>query len=246
MLEDATDWIGNQAARLSRPYLGYYHLYPPHAPYVVRRDFADLFTADGYQPVRKPRHFILEGGGAEEILLDEKRLAYNQAIRYVDVEFGRLMEELEQSGQLENTWVILTSDHGEMFERGIAGHLRTMFYQSLVKTPLLIFKPRQTERVDVHQPTSAIDLIPTLLHLTGRQIPDHLEGVVLPPFGSPPTERSIFALDAQHNPPDEPLSLYTAMLLKWPYKLTQYTGYDYLADSKPFFELYNLTADPEN
>ena len=67
LLKDATDWIGKQAARLPRPYLSYYHLYPPHAPYVVRRDFADLFIADGYQPVRKPRHFILQGAALKRL-----------------------------------------------------------------------------------------------------------------------------------------------------------------------------------
>ncbi|HKJ28019.1 MAG TPA: sulfatase-like hydrolase/transferase, partial [Anaerolineales bacterium] len=176
---------------------------------------------------------------------DAFRLAYNQAIRYVDVEFGRLMEGLEQSGQLENTIVILTSDHGEMFERGLTEHTRPVYYQSSIHVPLLIFMPGQKERVDIHETTSALDIIPTLLHLTGKTSPDILEGEVLPPFAETDPDRSIFVMDARDNPPEENLSLYSAMIRKGPFKFTQYFGYPQLPNHVPFYELYNVVEDPE-
>ncbi len=245
LLEDSTDWIVEQAKELPRPYLSYIHLFPPHEPYVVRNDFENTFRGDGYKPVRKPTHFFTKIKFSSYEETDELRLAYNQAIRYVDVEFGRLMEGLEKAGQLNNTIVILTSDHGEVFERGLTEHIRPVFYQAIIQVPLLIFMPNQTDRVDIFETTSALDMIPTLLHITGKKIPGILEGTVLPPFAIPESPRSFFAMDARNNPPDKKLSLYTAMLRKGPYKFTQYYGYKQLPGNQPYFELYNLEQDPE-
>jgi arylsulfatase A-like enzyme len=110
---------------------------------------------------------------------------------------------------------------------------------------MLIFLPDQSERVDIYNPTSALDVIPTLLHLAGLNFPQKLEGAILPPFANSNPNRSIFAMDARDNHPDQSLSLYTAMLRKGPYKFTQYYGYQQLPDHQPFFELYNLEEDPE-
>jgi arylsulfatase A-like enzyme len=245
LLEDATDWIIEQTKELQGPYLSYIHLFPPHDPYVVRKDFADTFRNDGYKPIRKPKHFFTKIKFTSYEETDELRLAYNQAIRYVDAEFRRLMEGLENAGQLKNTIVILTSDHGEMFERGLTEHIRPVFYQSIIQVPLLIFLPNQTDRIDIFETTSALDIIPTLLHLAGKNTPGILEGDTLPPFANPGPLRSIFAMDARNNSPDEKLSLYTAMIRKGPFKFTQYYGYKQLPNDQPYFELYNLEQDPE-
>ena len=246
MLEDATDWAAEQIQTLPRAYLTYIHNFPPHDPYVVRNDFAETFKGDSYTPVRKPEHFFTKILSHTDEETDELRLAYNQAIRYVDAEFSRLMEMLEQNGQLENTIVVLTSDHGEMFERGLTEHTRPVFYESVIHVPLMIFLPGQTERVDIYDPTSALDIIPTLLHLAGKTPTDDLlDGTVLPPFADYDTNRSVFAMDARSNPTDEKLSLYTAMIRKGPYKFTQYYGYPQLPNKTEYFELYHLEDDPE-
>jgi arylsulfatase A-like enzyme len=245
MLEDATDWMIEQLKELPRPYLSYVHLFPPHDPYVVRNDFANTFVNDDYFPIRKPDHFFTRIRYHDNESTDKLRLAYNQAIRYVDVEFGRLMENLEKDGQLDNTIVIMTSDHGEMFERGLTEHNRPVFFQSVIRVPLMIFMPGQKERLDIFEPTSALDIIPTLLHLTGKTQPSILEGTVLPPFTEYDPYRSVFSMDARNNPPEEKLSLYTAMIRKGPYKFTQYFGYKQLPNKKDYFELYNLEEDPE-
>ena len=64
---------------------------------------------------------------------------------------------------LDDTYVIVTSDHGEMFERGIRGHVTPTLYEPVIRVPLLIAKPGQREREDVYAPTSCVDLLPTLL-----------------------------------------------------------------------------------
>ncbi len=62
-------------------------------------------------------------------------------ILYADKEFGRFFDYLDSSGLLDNTWVVLTSDHGEMFERGIDGHDTEVLYEPVIRIPLMIFEP---------------------------------------------------------------------------------------------------------
>src|SRR3989304_4147872 len=94
------------------------------------------------------------------------------------------MSILEGAGVLENTWVLLTSDHGELFERAIWQHTTPVLYQPVIRIPLLIFQPGRTTRLDVHTPTSAVDILPTLRHVTGSEPVSWSEGLVLPPFSN--------------------------------------------------------------
>ena len=67
---------------------------------------------------------------------------YESSIAYLDEQIGRLFDELRSRGLLENTLVIVTSDHGEHFqERGFSGHGMSV-YRREIHVPLLIFPPR--------------------------------------------------------------------------------------------------------
>ncbi|MCP4423351.1 MAG: sulfatase-like hydrolase/transferase [Chloroflexi bacterium] len=241
ILEDAVDWIQEQVKTMPKPFFGYFHLLPPHEPYNTRRDFIDVFK-DGWQPVEKELHFSSEKHPHK--FLNRQRREYDEFLAYTDAEFGRLYDALEEDGRLDNTYFVVTSDHGELFERGIRGHVTMTLYDPLLHVPLLISKPGQRERVDVHTPTSGVDLLPTFLQATGQPIPDWCEGEPLPTFGdAPPREdRSIFALEAKSNPKQGALTKHTAVIVKNPYKLIQYTGYPNHPDHS---EMYNLADDPE-
>jgi arylsulfatase A-like enzyme len=218
---------------------------PPHAPYSTRAEFYNTFVVDDYLPVEKRQHFLGYGLGQE--MLNRSRQQYDSFILYADAEFGRLIDAMEANGSLANTWVILTSDHGEMFERGIQQHSVPAFYQPLARVPLMILPPGQSARKDFYAPTSALDLLPTLLHLSGEPVPDLLEGDVLPPYAPHIREenRAVFCMDARGNNPFQPLKRGTIMLVKDNYKLAYYFGYNQLPDGKPYFELYDLAEDPE-
>ena len=192
-MEDAIDWIQEQAATLPQPYLGYFHLLPPHAKYKPRREFFDKFVGDGFVPQMKPTHPLANRPNEDN--LNRSRKLYDEYMLYVDAELGRLYDYLESEGHLENTWLVLTSDHGEMFERGIYGHRQPTFHQPVIHVPLLIFEPGQQERQDIYTPTSALDIVPTMLHLTGHAIPGVMDGQILPPFNHSdlPAARSIYA-----------------------------------------------------
>jgi arylsulfatase A-like enzyme len=237
-LEEAVDWIKEKTKTNNQPFLGYVHLLPPHYPYTTRADFVDRFR-DNWQPPLKP----------ESVFADETndiitlRRHYDEFVGYVDAEFGRLFHELKDSGALENTYLIFTSDHGEMFERGIWQHSTPALYEPILHIPLMIWRPGQTKRIDVHTQTSCVDVLPTLLQVTGQPIPDWCQGEVLPTLGSAADDdRSLFAVDSKENSKFLPLSQGSLAHYQGPYKLTYYFGYQQYQD---FYEFYNLKDDPE-
>jgi arylsulfatase A-like enzyme len=229
---------------LPQPFMGYFHFLPPHAPYTTRADFVDRFD-DGWRPLRKPQHFF--DSQARPSAIPRWRQQYDEFISYVDAEFGKFFDRLVESGLLENTILVLTSDHGEINERGLVLHGKNVFYDPIMKVPLLIFDPDRRERVDIYDPTSAIDIMPTLLQLTGQPIPEWAEGQVLAPYraAAENESRSVFSMAAVDSNQNRPFSVGTYALLRDGYKYTYYEGYEELPDGQPYHEMYHLETDPE-
>lgn len=244
LLEEAIDSITEMLTSTPQPFAGYFHFWPPHEPYCTHKDFYRRFFKDGYQAMSKPLdQFGLESNreGA-----DKQRTLYDEFILYVDREFGRFYERLQVSGLLENTWLVFTSDHGEMFERGIIGHRTPVLYQPVVHIPLLIFEPGRKTRKDIWEPTSAVDVLPTLLHLTGQPVANWVEGAVLPPYSQTlPDERSLFVVHAEKNEQFAPLTQATIAMFQGRYKLIYFFGYDELGSEGKRIELYDVDSDPE-
>jgi arylsulfatase A-like enzyme len=239
-LEDAIDWLNTELPAARKPYLGYFHVLPPHEPYDARKDFIGIFQ-DGFEPVAKPPGAFSEGYSDES--LNNSRMKYDEYLAYADEEFGRLYDGMLERGVLDDTVVIVTSDHGELFERGIAGHQTPVLYEPLLHIPLLISVPGQTRRQDVHSLTSCVDLLPTLAKLTGQPAPQWGEGEILPGFRDelPGSERAIFAVEAKSSPKMGALSKATVAMMRGNYKLIYYRGYEHT----PAPELFDLSEDPE-
>jgi arylsulfatase A-like enzyme len=244
LLEDSINWLQNQLTASPQPFLGYYHLLPPHDPYHTRADFYNTFAADGYHPPDKPLHILTDHHSPQK--LAERRQEYDEYILYVDAEFNRLYTFLETEGFLENTWLVFTSDHGEMFERGFRGHRTKVLHQPVIHIPLLIFPPGQTTRVDIHEPTSAIDILPTLAAVTGNPNPPWAEGRVLPPFANA-APREVFSIQMEGLDKAGHVTKGTVSLVRAPYKLMVYFGFveEVPAQNGTWVELYDLMADPE-
>jgi arylsulfatase A-like enzyme len=244
VLGTALDWIGGLLPTLPQPILGYFHFLPPHYPYRTSREFFNAFAADGYKAPRKPDDIFARPKVPEQIL-SERRREYDEFVLYVDSEFNRFYEALESSGILENSWLVVTTDHGELFERGIMGHVSLALYDPVIRIPLMIFEPGRASGMDIHDPTSAIDLLPTLAQLTGHLIPDWCEGRILPPFeGTAEHPRDVYAVLAYKNPQDAPLKLASIALIRETTKLTYYMGYDEVGGGE-LAKLYDIQADPE-
>ncbi|MFZ5819281.1 MAG: sulfatase [Chloroflexota bacterium] len=242
LLEDAIDWLGNKLANQPQPFLGYFHFLPPHAPYKPHINFWGRFENDDWVPAFKPIDLFFTD--MED--LSPIRGSYDEFILYVDWQFGRFFDRLDQSGLLENTWIILTSDHGQMFERGIWGHGSPVLYDPVVRVPLVIFEPGRKARLDIHIPTSSVDVLPTLLHVTGQKPVGWSEGVVLPPFTPEEydPQKSHYIVQARDTALQAPLTTATIALIKGTYKLMYFFGYKELG-AEERIELYDFQQDPE-
>ena len=154
------------------------------------------------------------------------------------------MSALERADVLANSYVIVTSDHGEIFERGELGHASALMYAPLTHIPLLISAPGQRTRADVHTVTSNIDLLPTVLEMAGREVPPWVEGKALPGFGGAEDvarTRSVFPMMGKDNAAFLPLTHATFTLIRGSHELLFYRGYPGHDDS---YELYHLDEDP--
>ena len=245
LLEEGIDHIVRASTEHSGPYLSYYHFYPPHQPYRTRTEFDGAFKNDGISFIEKPNTIINEG--AEPNRINKARQTYDEFLLYVDAEFFRLYTSLEHSGLLENTWVVLTSDHGEMFERGNIGHETLTGLDPAIHIPLLIFPPGQSKRVDVFETTSAVDVLPTLLEIAGLPAADWTEGLALPPFSAAPlpADRAVYCLHPGDSVSKRPISQGAATIIKEGYKFFSVFGDKRLGEHDPYLALYDLAADPE-
>ena len=239
-LEDLFDGLIAQCAMLRPPYLAFYHIHPPHAAYNPNKKYWGIYRNDKWKPISKPWHRL--GGQLRDSELNKARRRYDEFVTNVDAEFGRFLDALNESGILDQSYVIVTSDHGEMFERGEKFHGTNLLYEPEVHIPLLISTPGQRSRKDVYSPTNNVDILPTLLHIAGKEVPDWCEGELLPGFGGQENAGRVdFTMQAWKNPAFAPLTKITLAMRKGKYKIVYYTGYKVGV----FFELYDLESDPE-
>jgi arylsulfatase A-like enzyme len=239
-LEQATNGAQTMLAELDSPQFSYIHFMAPHAPYRAGKKFAGRFK-DSWKPIKKEAHPLSEN--KPQARLNELRREYDEFVAHVDAEFGRLLDYLDSTGLMDTSYVIFTSDHGELFERGENGHVSPLLYEEIVHVPLVIHAPGQQARQDIQILTSNVDVFPTLAALSGLPEPDTLQGYHLPGLGlpQPPAGREAWILEASQNSQHAPLTKASLALLRWPYKLIGYWGYD----AGDIFEFYDLANDPE-
>ncbi|MBN8539762.1 MAG: sulfatase [Deltaproteobacteria bacterium] len=103
---------------------------------------------------------------------------YDNRVAQADREFGKLIEDLEGRGLLKNSVVVVFADHGtEFFEHDGIDHGHTL-YDELVHVPLLIFSPQLKAGRVVKEQVSTIDILPTVLDITGAHPPKELSNLL--------------------------------------------------------------------
>lgn len=105
---------------------------------------------------------------------------YENAAHSIDSQLQRIVEYLQKSGDLNNTLVIITGDHGEEFmERGRWGH-NSAFTDWQVRVPMIAWMPGSTART-ISMRTSHMDVVPTILKRLGvqNQVKDYSQGIDL-------------------------------------------------------------------
>ncbi|MDR0845097.1 MAG: sulfatase-like hydrolase/transferase, partial [Tannerella sp.] len=109
-----------------------------------------------------------------EMIRKEIALYYGM-ISEVDVQIGRILEALEESGEYNNTIIVFTADNGlAVGQHGLLG--KQNLYEHSVKTPLVIVGPQVPKNERNSAFSYLLDLYPTLCELTGIKYPESIDG----------------------------------------------------------------------
>lgn len=238
-LDDVVDGAIETLKTIQQPTLAYFHFYPPHDPYCPTSDFFETFK-DGWRAPYKPIHDLSESKLTLRKLASERQY-YDEFVASWDQEVGRLFDFLQESGLTQDSYIFVTADHGELFERGITGHFTKLLYDPLIHVPLIVSTPGQAARQDVYSFTSSVDLAPTIASIAGKSNEPWMEGQLLPLLGGEEDDhRSIFSIDAKMNSSFGPLKNFSVSLTRDHHRLVWYS---YPKDNYEKFEFFDLDAD---
>lgn len=158
-------------------------------------------------------------------------------LAFVDDRIGRMIKKLEATGQLENTIIVYTSDHGELhghhglWGKGLAA------YEDCQRVPLIISAPKFFPAKGTTQAlANLVDLPRTFLGLTDTKVPQGMQGTNLAPLLRGETESVQDAVMVESRPTQH--TLYQHSLITADHKLVVYRDWDE-------GELYDLNQDPD-
>lgn len=216
------------------------HTLPPHSPYL---------------PPAATRHRLLPAGElelwsdmlpdnveypeAQQVLVDKHRQRYRESIMAADAALGAFLDELDRQERLDGALIVVTSDHGESFEKGFIGHTSPLLHDVLIRVPLVVKLPGQRNGRIVDQPVSQADLAPTLLDLAGAAPLPRAEGRSLRPLleGGTLASAPVFTMAMERQSRFKPIAGDRFAVIDGPHKLVRH-------GTRGRSELYDLVTDP--
>jgi arylsulfatase A-like enzyme len=178
-------WLDQNAG--DTPFFLWVHYFDPHYPYNPPAGYDHVFGLSYQGKIDGSVNTIhdLEQGKLAPTDADKARLTelYHGEVAFVDNQLGQLFGELQRRGLADDTAVVITADHGESFgEHGDWVHGLKVF-ESEIRVPLLVRFPHlATAAGVVTAPVQLIDVMPTLLELTGLKAPKPIQGASFAPL----------------------------------------------------------------
>lgn len=168
---DFLRWLDKSTGE--RPFFAFLNYFDAHDPYIPPDGFRRGFGSRprGRSDMKTLRRwFALDHQKMGPRILDLGRDSYDECIGYLDEQIGRLLEDLDRRGVLENTLVVVTSDHGEeLGEHGLFGHGLSL-YDAEIHVPLVIAWPKSiAPGVQVSQPVSLRNIAATVVDALGLE-----------------------------------------------------------------------------
>lgn len=217
-------------------------IFRPHLPWYAPKEFFDMYKIEdiklpitiekdlddvgamGNRIVRKNVHkSILENGKWKEAVR-----AYLANISFADACVGHLLNGLKESKYANNTIIVLMGDHG--WHLGEKEHWsKNVLWERSVKTPLLIFDPRDGKAKVSKSIVSLLDVYPTLLEMTNLPKNNELEG------------KSIYNLLKN---PEEKVNDFVLTSKNEGIHTLRNENYRYIVYKNGFEELYDHRKDP--
>ena len=166
-------------------YHGLHLPYNPPSPYdmIFQKDIVSEKTANSETISIVKKKSVIKYGSINFNDGDKETVValYDGQLRQLDDYVGRLIGKMKDWGILDNTLIIITSDHGEeLFEHGFIGHastsLNAKLYDEIIHIPLIIWWPKKLNHRIVNELVEQIDIMPTILDILGLAIPEGLQG----------------------------------------------------------------------
>jgi arylsulfatase A-like enzyme len=264
-------------AHRGEPFFVFLHVSDPHDPYKPYAPYDALWAdparaAEHERHAKEVREFIsdpllkafgmptkaelVKGGIDPEAYVEHERGWYDGSIRGMDVEIGRLVERLRSLGLDRRTLLVFTGDHGEEFyEHGRSFHGQSV-YGEMNNMPLILWRPGAIRAgVTVEETVQTVDLMPTLLEMSGIPVPAGVQGrSLLPLLSRAPAAPGTVRASARDTRPaisekaetrefgaPPPRDTAAAAIVVGNWKLIHNTK---RPDGKAEFELYNHAHDP--
>ncbi|HZN56169.1 MAG TPA: sulfatase [Candidatus Polarisedimenticolaceae bacterium] len=266
-------------AHRDTPFFVFLHVSDPHDPYKPYAPYDTLFAdpakaEEHERQLDQARKFIAEpllkrfgmptrdemvkAGIDPDAYVAHDRDWYDGSIRAMDAEIGRLWERLRTLGLESSTLLVFTGDHGEEFlEHGRTFHGQSV-YGELTNAPLLFYRPGGVPGGKIVEETvRTIDIMPTILALSGLAAPEGIagrslagliEGSAKGPGGAVAAERAPYVVSEKAvtaevggGPPPHDTESYAIVEEGWKliHNVKRHAG-------RPEFELYREREDPLN
>ena len=166
-----TNWLQN-IRRKEKPFFIHIQMMGPHTPYVTQLpDLLSYFDPHFENPIISPstQHTppSVPAPKMPKRKLENMMANYDDAIRNTDANLQNIVEFLRKSGELENTIIVFTADHGEaFFEHNIFGHMNSL-HSELVDIPIFFYWKNKLPSMRIDRAASIIDIYPSLTVLAG-------------------------------------------------------------------------------
>jgi len=240
----SADWIRNCGG--DKPFYLQVCFPGPHDPFDSPREYRDMYRPEDIPlgtmdkptwPVSPQLDHVLRWSALDGMTADQKQLMglfYYAKVTLIDHAIGLILEALEERGMLDNTWIIYTSDHGEMLGDHYMSH-KIVFYESALKIPCIIrqagggkgwVSSALTDQLDVAATILDIGGAGPLAESDGRSLLRSVQGGP----GGPNAHKGKDAVFSEVN-------LYSMVLTDW-YKMAAHS-----LTRKPL-ELYDMVDDP--
>jgi len=241
-IDNAVNWL-RENQKSDSPFMLYIGLNAPHPRFVTSRYYYDLIAEEDVNipPKEEEHHPVMEyqriqknwTHGFSDEMIRKVRHIYFAMIAEVDAMLGAVLDELEALNLKDSTYIIFTSDHGEMAMEHEQFYKMSL-YEPSVRVPLIIRGPGLEKDKSIDTLTSLVDIYPTLMDMAEVEYPLNLDGhSLVPELKGKKADRPDWVLAEFHG---STCNTGCFMFRQGDYKYNVYVGY------KP--QLFNVKEDP--
>jgi arylsulfatase A-like enzyme len=165
----------------------------PHTPYQVPEPYASMIdpadvplppkdNLDGKPERQKVMHVMDAMDRSDDDLIRKVRAIHYGMIRFIDDMLATIFAKMESLGIMENTIIVFTSDHGDSMGAHGLIQKHNGFYDSFTHVPFIVYAPGYKGPKRTAHMVELVDVMPTLLEMSGIPVPYGCQGRSLAPF----------------------------------------------------------------